>query len=219
MDVKLRRTLALMWQNILKTDPKKLYGDQYDRLLNRNWGDRIPQPGYVGHSYAKGGIVFVGMNPGGGPKEGLGDRDKTLYKGLEGLRDADNRTRVKAFEEVNSLLESMIPTYKYARSYVMPVLQGAGLQMADVAYLNLLKWRTRGGVSLNKLYDISWCDHTSEQIGTLAPRMVVAVGVDAGKALSRHQMDAVCIETIPRVIGNNIDDRGKKAIRRIIEKI
>lgn len=222
MDSKLRRELIQLWQKILKTEPEKLFGDLNELLQNRNWGDRIPQPGYVGKLYAKGGVVFVGMNPGGGPNDGLSERDIELYRGLENLRESDVRNSAKQFELVNSLLASSIPTYKYARTYVVPVLQGSGMHMTDVAYLNLLKWRTRSKTSvanLNKLYDRSWYDHTGKQIELLAPRLVVAVGSDAGRAFKRHTAEVPTVEVIPRVIGNNIDSRGKEVIKRIVEGV
>jgi len=71
MDTEFHKSLALHWRETLRLDPEAIFGSEAKRLLNRNWGDRVPQPGYVGINYRPGGLVFVSMNPGGGPLEGL----------------------------------------------------------------------------------------------------------------------------------------------------
>jgi hypothetical protein len=85
----LRSKVALLWRRILTADPDAIFGPGASRLLNRNWADRLPQPGYVGARYRPGGLVFVSMNPGGGPKQGLGADDQRQNGALQCLRDAD----------------------------------------------------------------------------------------------------------------------------------
>ena len=46
--------------------PGSYLGNESTRLKNRNWADRLPQPGYRGLRYRPGGLVFVSMNPGAG---------------------------------------------------------------------------------------------------------------------------------------------------------
>jgi hypothetical protein len=38
----------------------------------------LPQPGYVGARYRPGGLVFVSMNPGAGPQDGLSADDQPV---------------------------------------------------------------------------------------------------------------------------------------------
>ena len=39
---------ARLWRRILTADPEAIFGAEASRLMNRNWADRLPQPGYMG---------------------------------------------------------------------------------------------------------------------------------------------------------------------------
>ncbi len=215
MNAALVRKTALLWRRILRQSPSQIFGAEAHRLLDRNWGDRIPQPGYVGREYSPRGLIFVSMNPGGGPKQGLGPKDLAQYKMLEALRDATEADAPSAFLEFVALLERIMPTWRISRNFVLPVLEYAQVDFVHVAYLNLLKWRTRQSSGLARLYDLSWQHHTGEQFSLLKPSVVVAIGSDAGNAFRRHSMADVHLEVIPRVIGSNIGPAGRGALERI----
>ena len=57
----------MLWRRILAADPEVVFGTEA-RLMNRNWADGLPQPGYMGAQYRPGGLVFVSMNPGAEPQ-------------------------------------------------------------------------------------------------------------------------------------------------------
>ena len=44
----MRSTAALLWRRILTADPEAVFGTQASRSMNRNWADRLSQPGYMG---------------------------------------------------------------------------------------------------------------------------------------------------------------------------
>lgn len=94
-----RRDAASLWHRILNTDAVQTFGELSGRLLNRDWYDGLPQPGYVGPRYTSGGVLFVGMNPGAG---GKGDRPDDLqqYREVQRLKDAEVGERQKAFDEL-----------------------------------------------------------------------------------------------------------------------
>jgi hypothetical protein len=48
MTTKLTEDLAALWQRILRTDPKKLFGKHHKSIRDYNEDDWIAQPGYVG---------------------------------------------------------------------------------------------------------------------------------------------------------------------------
>ena len=108
-----------------------------------------------------------------------------------------------------------MPTWKIFRNFIAPVLEYAGVDFSRVAYLNLLKWRTKKSSGLARLYDLSWHDHTQDQFGLLQPSLVIAIGSDAGNAFRRHDPSGVHFDAIPRVIGNNIGPEGYAALERI----
>ena len=84
-----------------------------------------------------------------------------------------------------------------------------------MAYVNLLKWRTRASSGLGRLYALSWNHHTREQVELLAPSRVIAIGSDAGHAFKRHYTGAAALDFIPRAIGNNVGPAGRVALGKI----
>ena len=97
------------------------------------------------------------------------------------------------------------------------MLQSAKLDFSEVAYVNLLKWRTTSSKGLNRLYELSWKDHTRDQLELLAPSRVIAIGSNAGRAFRRLYDRPVAFDFIPRVVGNNVGPKGRKALARIAE--
>lgn len=215
MDSAFQISLALHWRDTLLLDPEKIFGLEAERLLNRNWGDRVPQPGYVGPDYRPGGLIFVSMNPGGGPMEGLGNEDLRMYEALNRLRNCKTAQATKCFTALAHLLQGVMPTWKIYKVFVAPVLGYSNNAFTNVAYLNLLKWRTKKSSGLNNLYKLSWENHTRQQVELLQPGTVVAIGTDAGKAFRRFYTSDIQFQAIPRVIGNNIGQPGRDALGEI----
>jgi hypothetical protein len=211
----MRNNAALLWRGILRTDPDTIFGSEAARLLNRHGADRLAQPGYIGTRYGPGGLVFVSMNPGAGPQGGLSAEDLRQYSALEGLRDAEDGDVCAVFDELTTALADIMPTWKIHRNFVAPVMAAARVDFSQVAYINLLKWRTKASSGLARLYAVSWQAHTRAQLELLAPSRVVAIGSDAGRAYQRHSDKPVAFDFIPRVIGNNVGPAGRAALARI----
>jgi len=217
MSAELQEKAAILWWKILRQDPNAIFGAEEEKLLKRNWGDQIPQPGYVGPAYIERGLVFVSMNPGGMRGDGLGTTDRTQLEALKQLRDCSRPDVVRTFVHLSRVLEQVMCTWGIFRRFVQPVLECRHLDLTQVAYINLLKWRTQKSTGLGRLYELSWHDHTRDQVELLRPSMVVAIGTDAGKAFRRHYSGGARIHAIPRVIGNNIGAPGRREIERICE--
>jgi hypothetical protein len=158
------------------------------------------------------------MNPGGGTQGGLSVDDQRQYSALQCLRDADEARAFGVFDELTRALAEIMPRWKIHRNFVAPVLNAAGLEFSDVAYVNLLKWRTTTSNGLARLYTLSWDHHTREQIELLAPGRVIAIGSDAGRAFQRHCTRPVDFDCIPLAIGSNIGPASRVALARITDK-
>jgi len=116
------------------------------------------------------------------------------------------------------ILEEVMPTWSIYRNFVAPVLQCARLRLSQVAYLNLLKWRTHQGAALERLYELSWKHHTREQFILLEPGFVIAIGVGAGRELQILNSSSTEVHVIPR-IRNNIGRVGKQKIIDICARL
>src|SRR2546425_7770773 len=207
--------VATLWRGILRQDPNAIFGAEARKLLSRNWGDRVPQPGYVGPAYFQGGLAFVSMNPGGMRGDGLGSSDRTQLEALRRLRDCPEGDVVRTFEEVAAVLARVMRTWGIFQKFVQPVLECGRFDLSQVAYLNLLKWRTQKSTGLEALYQLSWQMHTCDQIDLRQPSVVIAVGADAGREFRRLYSGQAVVFAIPRVIGNNIGAPGRHEIERI----
>ena len=216
-DVDFRSACGALWQRILRSNREDLFGPDAAGFRNRNRheGDRLAQPGYVGRDYAPGGMLFLSMYPGGGPDGGRGPDDRRMYLLLKELRDAGDEDRSPAFENLNAMLAELMARWKMYTKFIAPVLEGTGTSLNAVAFANLLKWRWDGSNGVRSAYRTAWHDHTGEQIELLAPGFVVAVGVDAGRLFQEWYRGPARVEIIPRVIGDNIGQRGRDAIARI----
>ena len=118
------------------------------------------------------------------------------------------------FDELTNVLAEIMPHWKIHHNFIAPVLDWAKVEFSKVAYINLLKWRTTSSKGLNRLYELSWNDHTREQLELLAPGRVIAVGVDPGRAFEKH-FGKPADFVIPRAIGNNVGQPGRAVLARI----
>jgi hypothetical protein len=214
-----RRSLASLWRAILRADPVAIFGSRSTRLLERHEGDRLAQPGFVGSAYECGGLVFVAMNPGNG-RDGLGKLDLLQYDALKDLRDCcENDAESSFVGGLTPVLERTMPQFKITKNFVRPILFHAGLELTQVAYVNLLKWRTKKSSGLAKLFARSWEEHTREQFNLLKPGIVIALGAETGKVLEdlyREKLsDLRYFERVPRAVGDNLYQGSRDAIKKI----
>jgi hypothetical protein len=153
--------LADIWYGIMNTEP--LGSGQLGEWLRDDVGsDLMPQPGFVGRHYKTGGTLLLGMNPGRITEKRETEAEQRFYAALENMKHgAPNR--LSAFLNLNEVTEEVAPTWRFNRVLTALVLDALGLTWPRIAYLNLLKWRSRGKASLTTLYSWSWEKHTSDQ--------------------------------------------------------
>jgi hypothetical protein len=206
-----REKLADLWAGILgfTEKPQEVFGLFSDRLLDRQASDedRLPHPGYVGRNYTKGGLLFLAMNPGNGPTNGPDPTEEPHYACLRSLRDAAPRERRKTFDALMAYDESWYPQIRIMKVVVKPVMDGTGHGFDSIAYMNVLKWRTKKSSGLAPLYKLSMKAHTLAQIEELEPGLIVLLGVGVSDVIQgipefNQLYSARCI-TIPRTIGDH----------------
>ena len=79
---------------------------------------------------------------------------------------------VQSFLEWNIVFEEVACTWRpYYPNLMSPILQKLDKKLADVAYLNVLKWRNRPEANHVRpaLYDLSWEAHTRDQVTIIEP--------------------------------------------------
>lgn len=194
----LHARFADLWSSILKTRPQAIFGNDVHLSRSEAKDDRIAQPGYVGSRYRQGGLLFVAMNPGGANAR-MTEADERQLPLLRALAKASQRTRLLRFVELNRELERAMPNWNLVRFIVAPILEGLGLSFSQVAYINLVKWRTRKERMSSGLLRRSWELQTGPQFDLLRPSAVVCLGIATGNDLCRLTDQLPFNLTIPRV--------------------
>ncbi len=206
-----RHELADLWHWILNEDPKRLFGRAAALLRNQQKDDWIAQPGYVGAKYKPGGLLFVGMNPGGTTIGEISEEDRQQLLLLTRLKESSQRSRLAAFEELNRDLSKSMKKWAIFQA-VKRILDALDMNFSEVAYLNLLKWRTKDERISSKLLRQSWYGHTAQQIGLLQPAGMISLGITTARQLDRFRTFNLAVE---RTIGDKYwSPQTEKSVRQ-----
>ena len=107
-----------------------------DRNLMRDSDEHVPQPGYIGKGYGATGLLLIGQNP-GLPNESLAREDRMHTAALRALRDSPTE---QEYARLQVILNCVIPTWPVHNNHFP--LRECGLNLEDIAYLNLVRCRT-----------------------------------------------------------------------------
>jgi hypothetical protein len=161
----------------------------------------LPQIGFVGANYRKGGDILLGINPGGG-----GDAyhrtlaDTLLLPMIESaIRTEPSETTLRGIFQ--RYAENM-RTWNLWR-IVEPVLEACGRQQQDIVYLNWCPFRTRAD-RMPRTAAMSHCRnmHIEPLIKVLAPARLIALGMKVGSWVEKEGFSGVQSFTVPRTIGD-----------------
>jgi len=143
--------------------------------------------GWVGSAWQPGSTVLVGINPGGGGDTyRRNSNDDELYGLLRGFRDATGeRQRAEAFATLSNAWINIQRGHNIWR-LIEPLLEALGKRTDEVAFLNILPFRTRQDAPAPiAVLKKAWEKATFPQIEALAPRRIIALGKKAHNVLVR----------------------------------
>lgn len=215
--------VAMLWQSILRSNQAEVFAGYEVSAKNRPHGhDRLPQPGFVGPSYRPGGVMIIGQNPGNDVvANGESSTNLRQYELLRQLRDAvDSAAVVSASHELMAALGSEImPTWSIVKNIVLPLLSALRLTLDDVAYTNLVKFRTVESNLASQIYGRSW-DTTSAQIRLLEPAYIIALGLGTHREITRRYIGSAEIHRVQRSRGDwALPDKGRRDIELISTRL
>jgi hypothetical protein len=152
-----------------------------------------PQPSYVGERYPRGGLVVLLQNPGSPPKDWQNEeRETRLAQAIGRFRDASSVENYRAIvTEIHKQMTGDGGRLPPWRSWLHPVakcVQGVAAP-TDFAWVNVVKHRTPGDVDTNRATleqeeAHGLREHLSAELEILNPKVVLAVGSPAMRALS-----------------------------------
>jgi hypothetical protein len=179
-------TFIDVFHNVAQLRREHVFPD--DRLLpiTHQEDARTAATGWIGRDYQPGGIVLLGVNPGGGGDGYRGNpTDAELYRQLREFRDAPPARRGVAFAELCSSWVAIQRTHSIWR-VIAATLDAAGATVDEVAFLNMLPFRTREDKPAPvAVMTAAWDRATRPQLEALSPKAMVALGFKAANALAR----------------------------------
>lgn len=162
-------------------------------------------PGWVGPSWKAGGTVLMAINPGGGGDNyRLNSADEQLYGLIRRFKFASPVERKEALLALSDAWVKIQMTHNIYR-IIRPILEALSADNDDVAFLNVLPFRTRndapaGSANLRRAWDVA----TRHQVEALKPKRIIALGRKAFDALTAagatRQYDVIYIK---RAIGDS----------------
>ena len=195
-----REAVAEFLQRCVRIEREAIFGpDDAEKWLPKYLNEDASTmfAGYVGPRYVPGkGIVLVAINPGGG-RDSYSRRtpeDERFYPLLQKFKTADRSNAQKAFEDINDRFKGMVQRWNIWR-IIEPTLDAAGLSLEQVAYVNLVPYRTRG----DKTPPVSARKSAFERIvepmfKILDPKAIVALGKKAGTIQQLWQAPVYCVQ-------------------------
>lgn len=144
--------------------------------------DQLPQFGYVGSKYSAKRILFLGINPGNGPRacRNVGDGfQMPLLERFVAAPTVENFQRAQ-----NAYREACQSWFIWGRE-CNELLALGGLQIDDIAFSNALPWRTASEAAFGRGVErLTAAHYVKPLLDELQPRIVVAVGKKVQRMLS-----------------------------------
>lgn len=144
--------------------------------------DRLPQFGFVGDRYLERRVLFLGINPGNGPRGQRNSGDARTMPTLEAF--AANPTP-ENFRVAQQAYRAVCEQWRMWGHECSELLQIARLSIDEVAFTNALPWRTASTSGFHKSVSRNAAMHyVRPYLEELRPRVLVAVGKKVSESLA-----------------------------------
>ena len=170
--------------------------DYWDDLLMENprvfvpFKERWPQPGFIGSNYLNlyRRVVVMGQNPRASNTAKASDADREMFR----LIRHHSRTRsTDSLESLFAMMRSFMLGIDYKPSWrpITAVQGNLGLELGNIAYLNLIPLATYGDKIVHTAFKGAFCISTRLQLRLLDPHKVVVYGKGAYDEFQRIGLD------------------------------
>jgi len=212
-----RNALATHFHRLTGISRQDIFGDAdfEQRPINLPSDSSTMFAGYVGTGYVPGkGYLLLAINPGGG-----GDaytqripEDEVFYPLLHDFKAANEGSKVRAFEAINAAFMLIVKEWNLWR-ILRPTLDAAGIRIDEVAYMNVVPYRTRGDkkprVAARRA---SWNQVVEPTLALLEPRAIISLGKKAGSVIDELMEGEVLTYCVTRTIGDSYISEDAKTV-------
>jgi hypothetical protein len=177
--------------------------------------------GYVGKSYEHArGLMLLAINPGGG-----GDtyvkripEDEVFYPFLKSFKTAQADDVVASFERINQSFASIVRGWNLWR-ILRPTLDAAGRTIEEVAYINVVPYRTRQDkMPPAAARRLAWSRIVAPTIQLLAPRALITLGKKAESVVEPLVVGDIRRYCVPRTIGDTYVSEDARAVHALMRR-
>ena len=212
-----RGEIAECWQRHVGISRKELFGAADEKCTPKHLlHDAATMfAGYVGADYRSGsGLLLLAINPGGGGDayERRTAEDQVFIPLLMKFKEAGPTEIVESFERVNTVFMRIVRGWKIW-TILEPTLDAAGVALEDVAYMNIVPYRTRGNKTPPAaVRERAWKRIVEPSLDLLAPRAIVAIGKKAGNVMGRWYAGDRPVYCVPRTNGDRYVSAEAKSV-------
>ena len=176
--------------------------------------------GYVGVDWKPAvGLLLLAINPGGGGDayESRTSEDQKFIPLLTRFKETEPSEVLESFELVNRAFMRIVKGWGIWKKILDPTLNAAGVALEDVAYLNIVPYRTRNNqMPPAAARERAWKRIVEPSLELLAPRAIVAMGQKAGNVVERWYVGNRDVYCVPRTNGDRyVSDKAKAEHERM----
>jgi hypothetical protein len=220
-----RESLATHFHGLVQISRTEIFGVDNEKYMPLHLPDDAGTmfAGYVGQEYKPAsGILVLAINPGGGGDSYTSrpPEDERFYPHLMEFKRGPATAALKGFERINQAFASIVRDWNMWR-ILEPTIDAAGCSIEEVAYMNVVPYRTRE----NKMPPVSarrkaWDLVVGPTLDVLEPRAILTLGKKAGSVVETLYMGNLRHYCIPRTIGDSwVSDDAVKMHRIMREEL
>lgn len=199
-------------QKVARLDRSEIFSSSDKCPISSPEHAAIAAPGWVGKDWKPGSDLFLGINPGGGSdRYRVNENDGGLYAALGAFNASIEDEVLPAFVHYTTVWIDAQESHKLTK-LIDAVLAQTNRAYAEVAFLNLVPFRTRNNVEPSQIEKSrSLAAGVGELVEALAPGRIIALG--------RKSFDFIVKQSamppatyLPRTNGDNYISEGAKLV-------
>jgi hypothetical protein len=218
-----RTDIAVHFHNVSQFTREQLRLEEEHMPLYNQQDAETMFAAYVGKGYIPGeGTLIIGINPGGGGEKnryGPSGHDKIFYPVVRRFIASG---AIKDFDHIVTVFPEVVPHWGIW-AIMSPVLYAAWRPIEDIAYMNMVPYRTRNdGLPKAAARNASWEHVTGPSLDVLNPRTIVTLGKGASDMLGHFNGEdrAANYYCIKRLRGDSgIHPEAKETLRKMRQEL
>ena len=144
--------------------------------------DLVPQFGYVGKEYVRTRVLLIGINPGNSKDDSRSRQDEAMMPAQHAFAKGPSP---EIFRKAQQAYKEVCWTWPVWKRHCSEVIGSGKLSLEDVAYSNVLPWRTNSKSQFGEsVAERAASLYAYPLVEELEPQVIIAMGKRAAEVLS-----------------------------------